>query len=140
MSELSKCPVCGSEATLRVSGIYMSCVDNDCEVCGPNNDPTGEKWNLMCEQIRIGKDVLALVPDDRELSGPPRYGVGDLSTGIGIHFGTRPITPPPTKESVLAECKAQLNRFADRTKIARLCDEAEAMIKQIDAVLERGGK
>lgn len=46
---LLPCPACGADAKKEYlfGDDYVHCSDEDCEVCGPSNDPTGAKWNAL---------------------------------------------------------------------------------------------
>ena len=37
--------MCGAKAFDRAD--FISCLDECCDICGPSNDPTGEKWNAL---------------------------------------------------------------------------------------------
>ena len=148
MSELSKCPVCGRKSRMAFDDTFVACSDNNCYVTGPRGDPTGEKWNLMCEHVRIGKEALALVPDDfRFVRVNGEWFVGGLGEascdnrdfGASVYIVIEPITQPPTKESVLTRLGDYL-LVASRSGLPIEPKEAASLMEQIDAVLERGGK
>jgi hypothetical protein len=51
-------------------------------------------WNTLCEQIRVGKAILAVKPDDHEFLGEhPYFEVGGM-----VYWKTQPIPEPPAQE------------------------------------------
>jgi len=146
MTKLSECPVCGEPAEDNETYVICPC----CGVYGPSGDPTGEKWNLMCEQNRIGKEALACVPKDHRLvrvgevvNGEWFVGGQGFASDDNSEFGEsgtgyiviEPITQPPTKESVLGEVSSILKEYVVHN-VDIGTREATKIIEQIDAVLE----
>lgn len=46
MTEILPC-ICGAESKLSTFRSFVYCPADNCRIVGPNNDPTGEKWNRL---------------------------------------------------------------------------------------------
>lgn len=63
MTDLRPCRACDSVAVLSGSDFLpVRCRRLSCDVHGPRNDPTGAKWNAMCDGISAKRDSVR-VPD-----------------------------------------------------------------------------
>ena len=107
MAELSKCPNCGGEAEHDCyhGDFFIQCMDT--EVCGFNGSnhsmvsEAAAAWNLLCEQIRVGKEIMAALEEDQRLNY--ELGIDNQGTYLRV-YTTFESAPVPTVKDVLREC------------------------------------
>ena len=136
MIKLEKCPECGNELTPGSGSVYFIW----CRQCGLSFPYSASgvgaitNANKMCEEIRIGKQALALVLEGYSLESLTcSY---DPASGClpAIHAWMTPIPAPPTEQSVLAKVKDFLGHISKYTIASGKCSE---LVAEIDAVLSK---
>ena len=124
MTEPAKCPICGMDVEWDEQ-FGWECIDDGfsgprmaMESVSPTNIAT-LAWNTLCEQIRVGKAILAVKPDDHEFLGEhPYFEVGGM-----VYWKTQPIPEPPAQELTDEELKTVVTIigkiFTHRSQIER---------------------
>jgi hypothetical protein len=85
---LKTCPSCGAKARLCSDG-YGQCVNVECALAGPSNDPTGEKWNALPRREQKAESRWYY----EEGTGILRQYPEGLMYSAGLPAGTKPIAP-----------------------------------------------
>ena len=60
--KLNDCPLCGGKAERHKRLLMIKCVNNKCNLYGPNDDPYGHKWNSIPRRSEV-EELLRLVDE-----------------------------------------------------------------------------
>ena len=129
MAELAKCPICSPDSCVtrfaanRHNPYGIACACGLQSRLRASPELAVAAWNSLCETIRVGREVFANIPEDRE---PHRVGYSSLTGHVTVDTLAR-IPAPLSKVDVLRECKVHIGY---RSGVER------RLQSKIDAVLE----
>ncbi len=126
--ELSRCPLpeCGSEVVQISQFVYYP--GDGCHILGPDHDPDGRKWNQLCADIALGREVRKAIPEGWEFDPDSKIEEIDTDRYYGyIAVPFRPLPQPsPSKNDMLRKCRTALLRHEGLLHL----------VPEIDAALE----
>jgi len=140
----TKCELCGSETLMAYYPILfrVECMSAECHLTGPlreSEELAAQDWNDLCEWIRVGKEMLALVSAGMQLGVIQIHEMCDEETQrewsqVVVELEPIPEAPPDPLD-VLRECKEYVIQTIG---MHGGTDEARCKLrKKINAVLEQ---